>query len=110
MVIASPVSVVRARDCAVACTCEAKGANYDGFVSLTEEILSTPGLCVALMGDFAEMTIRLRGVLEVVGGQVLTPEMQEAFLESWLDDVQHKVAFATWGQPYCHALGALILR
>ena len=72
------------------------GANYDGFVAVTEEILSTPGLYVALMGDFAEMAIRLRGVLEVAGGQVLTPAMQESFLESWLDDVQHKVAFATW--------------
>jgi hypothetical protein len=41
------------------------------------------------------MAIRLRGVLEVTS-QVLTPEMQEAFLESWLEEIQHKAAFATW--------------
>jgi hypothetical protein len=41
------------------------------------------------------MAIRLRGVLEVTS-QVLTPEMQEAFLEGWLDEIKDKVAFATW--------------
>jgi hypothetical protein len=72
------------------------GANYDRFVDMTNDILNTPNLYICLMGDFLEMAIRLRGVLEVAGGQVLTPEMQESFLESWLDDIKHKVAFATW--------------
>jgi hypothetical protein len=73
----------------------AYGCDYEAFTALTDEIIETPGLYVALMGDYLEMAIRLRGVLEVTS-QVLTPEMQEAFLESWLDDIQHKVAFATW--------------
>lgn len=73
----------------------AYGCNYKLFEEITDEIKSTPNLYVALMGDIQEMAIRLRGVLEVTS-QVLTPEMQEAFLESWLDDIQDRVAFATW--------------
>ncbi len=73
----------------------AYGANYEAFAELTDEIVNTPGLYIALMGDYLEMAIRMRGVLEVTS-QVLTPEMQEAFLESWLEDIKHKVAFATW--------------
>ncbi len=71
------------------------GANYKLFEEITDEIISTPNLYVALMGDYLEMAIKLRGVLEVTS-QALTPEMQEAFLESWLEDVKDKVAFATW--------------
>lgn len=71
------------------------GTNYSLFEDLTDEILATPNLYVALMGDYLEMAIKLRGVLEVVS-QVLTPEMQEAFLESWLDEIKDRVAFATW--------------
>jgi hypothetical protein len=73
----------------------AYGTNYEEFVRLTDEIISTPNLYVALIGDYLEMAIRLRGVLEVTS-QVLTPEMQEAFLEGWLDEIKDKVAFATW--------------
>ena len=71
------------------------GCNYAEFERLTDEILNTPNLYIALMGDYLEMAIKLRGVLEVTS-QVLTPEMQEAFLESWLEEIAPKVAFATW--------------
>ena len=73
----------------------AYGANYKLFEEITDEILETPNLYIALMGDLQEMAIRLRGVLEVTE-QVLTPDMQDAFLDSWLEDIAHKVAFATW--------------
>jgi hypothetical protein len=71
------------------------GADYDIFERITDEIKSTPGLYVALLGDEVEFAVKLRSVLEVTS-QVLTPEMQEAFLEGWLDEIQHKVAFALW--------------
>lgn len=73
----------------------AYGTNYDELIRLTEEIKSTPNLYLALMGDYLEMAIKLRGVLEVTS-QVLTPEMQESFLESWLDEIKSRVAFAVW--------------
>lgn len=72
------------------------GTDYDLFARITDEILETPNLYVALLGDLANMAIRLRGVAEVTGGNQLTPEMQIKFLESWLADIAHKVAFATW--------------
>lgn len=71
------------------------GANHQLFEQLTDEILQTPNLYIGLMGDFLEMAIKLRGVLEVTA-QVLTPDMQEAFLENWLEELQHKIAFAVW--------------
>lgn len=70
--------------------------DYDLFERITDEILETPGLYVGLLGDLANMAIRLRGVAEVAGGNQLTPEQQAYILESWLDDIKHKVAFATW--------------
>lgn len=71
------------------------GGNHEKFEEITDEIIDTPDLYVVLTGDFSEMAIKFRSVLEVTS-QVMTPEMQEAFLESWLDDVIHKIAFATW--------------
>lgn len=72
------------------------GTDYELFERITDEILETPDLYVALLGDLANMAIRLRGVAEVTGGNQLTPEMQVKFLESWLGDIAHKVALATW--------------
>lgn len=73
----------------------AYGANHRLFEDLTDELIDTPYLYAALLGDPLEMAIKLRNVLEVTS-QVLTPEMQEAYLESWLDEIQHKIAFAVW--------------
>jgi hypothetical protein len=72
------------------------GTDYDLFSRITDEILETPNLYVALLGDLANMAIKLRGVAEVTGGNQLTPEQQIKFLESWLKEIAHKVAFATW--------------
>lgn len=71
------------------------GADHGLFEKITDEIINTPNLYVALMGDYLEMAIKFRSVLEMTS-QVLTPEMQEMFLEDWLDDIKDKVAFATW--------------
>src|SRR6185437_6402743 len=73
----------------------AYGANYRAFEELTDEIIETPNLYVALLGDYLEMAVKLRNVLEVTS-QVLTPEMQEAFLESWLEEIKDKVCFSVW--------------
>lgn len=70
--------------------------DYDLFARITDEILETPGLYVGLLGDLANMAIRLRGVAEVTGGALFTPEQQVKILDSWLTDIAHKVVFATW--------------
>ena len=70
--------------------------DYDAFERITDEILETPGLYVGLLGDLANMAIKLRGVAEVAGGSLFTPELQLEILSQWLDTISHKVAFATW--------------
>jgi len=72
------------------------GSDHDMLCTITEEIASTPNLYVALVGDVVEMAIKMRSVLEVMG-QILPPEQQLAFLESWLKEIQHKIAFSCWG-------------
>ena len=71
-------------------------SDHDLFERVTDEILSTPNLYVGLLGDMANMAINLRGVAEVTGGSLLTPELQVEYFTSWLDEVAHKVLFATW--------------
>lgn len=71
------------------------GVDYEKLGTITKEITQTEGLYVALMGDLVEMAIKMRSVLEVVG-QVLTPEQQLQFLESWLEEIMPKVAFSVW--------------
>jgi hypothetical protein len=71
------------------------GVDYALLKTITQEIEQTDGLYVALMGDLVEMAIKMRSVLEVMG-QVLPPEQQLAFLESWLEKIMPKVAFSCW--------------
>lgn len=73
----------------------AMGADYSLFLELTDIILNTPNLYVALMGDEVEMAIKLRGVAEVCA-QVLDPSMQAAFIESWIEEIAPKVLFSVW--------------
>lgn len=71
------------------------GADHDALERLTDEILSTPNLYVALLGDVQDMAIRLRGVLEVTSN-VLTPDQQHRYVESWLEEIAPRVLFSTW--------------
>lgn len=69
--------------------------DYTLFREMTDLIINTPNLYAALMGDETEMAIKLRSVAEVCA-QILDPFMQAEFLESWLNDISHKVLFSTW--------------
>lgn len=69
--------------------------DYDLFCEITDEIIHTPNLYVILVGDLLQMSIKLRGVLEV-SDNALPPKWQMRFLESWLMDVKHKVIASTW--------------
>jgi hypothetical protein len=71
------------------------GTDYAILRSITDEIKNLEGCWVALVGDLLEMAIRLRGVLEVCS-QVLPPEQQVQFLESWLEEILDKIAFSLW--------------
>lgn len=70
-------------------------ADHDLFRRITDEILGTENLYVGLLGDIAEMAIRLRGVAEVTGNMI-PPELQARFVESWLLEMAPRILFSTW--------------
>lgn len=72
-----------------------RGVNYEIFRRTTEEILKTPDLYLALVGDLVEFAIKLRSVAEVCA-QMVGPDKQVQFLESWLDEIKPKLILATW--------------
>lgn len=63
---------------------------------ITDEILATPGLYVVLLGDLVQMAIKLRNVAEV-SSNLLPPDLQVAYLDSWLAEIEPRVICATWG-------------
>jgi hypothetical protein len=71
------------------------GTDYEALQKLTDELLTTPSVYIALLGDYAEYAIKLRSVLETTA-QVIPPDMQTEFVESWFEEIWPKVAFATW--------------
>ena len=72
-----------------------RGVLYDEFERMTDEIVDTPDLYVALLNDLEEYAIKLRSVAEVCA-QIFGPDKQDQFVEQWFDYIAPKVAFATW--------------
>ena len=70
------------------------GTDYRKLAELTKTILETD-LRIAVLGDMVQMSISLRNVLEQADN-LLPPKMQMQFLESWLDDMQGRILWATW--------------
>ncbi len=71
------------------------GCDYKRLREMTDELLQTHDLYIALLGDYGQYSIKLRSVLEV-SDNIVPPELQTSFIESWFDEIWHKVAFATW--------------
>lgn len=69
--------------------------DYDLFMKVTDEIINTPNLYVILVGDILQMAIKMRGVLEMMDN-IIPPKIQFYFLDSWLNDIKHKVIASTW--------------
>jgi hypothetical protein len=70
------------------------GAEYELFTQFTNEINNTPNLYVSLIGDYTEWATGLRSVAETCA-QIIDPGMQRLFIESWIEEIKHKVAWAT---------------
>lgn len=62
---------------------------------VTDEILSTPDLYVLLLGDLAQMAIKLRSVGEV-SSNLLRPDVQLQYVESWIEELSPRILAATW--------------
>lgn len=69
--------------------------DYELFERITDEILGTPNLYIALLGDMAHMAIKLRGVAEVTSN-LLPPELQLSYFTSWLEEVSDRILLCTW--------------
>ena len=70
-------------------------ANVKLFRAMTDEIKALPDAYMLLLGDLIEMAIKLRGVGEVLNNQIPSSQ-QLQFIESWINEVQHKVLAACW--------------
>lgn len=70
------------------------GADHRLLEQFTDEIIRTPNLYVALLGDYAEFAVSMRSIAEITG-QILNPAMQLKYIESWLREIAPKVAWAT---------------
>jgi hypothetical protein len=70
--------------------------DYDLFMRITDEILAVPDLRLVLLGDLAHMAIKMRSV-EEVSDNLLPPDLQLRYLESWLEELQERILFCVWG-------------
>jgi hypothetical protein len=70
--------------------------DHDLLVRITDEILSVPGLYIALVGDLAHMAIKMRNVTEVADN-IVPADMQYPLTASWLMEMQERILFAIWG-------------
>jgi hypothetical protein len=72
------------------------GTDYRRFEAFTDRLLTTPGLYCALLGDMAQMAIKVSQGVGSIVSNMLAPERQLQFLEDWIKDVKHKILFSTW--------------
>lgn len=70
--------------------------DYQLFRQITKDLLEIPNLYAILGGDEVDFAIKLRGVSEVFG-DIIDPEMQVDFLESWFAEIDHKIVAAIAG-------------
>ena len=72
------------------------GSCYDVLESLTDLLLQTPYMYIATHGDLTDNFINFFSKAAMFS-QILNPKQQQAFLRSWLEEVQHKMLYAAWG-------------
>lgn len=70
--------------------------NYDTLLKFTEYILENDNVYTVLVGDIADNFVNFKNVL-AMHQQILSPDKQEQFIESWLDEIAHKVLATGWG-------------
>lgn len=71
------------------------GSDYGAIEEMTDYIVNTDNLYIAVVGDMLQMAIKMRGVLEMMDN-ALPPKLQMKFLDTWINDVAHKILFASF--------------
>jgi ribosomal protein S27AE len=72
------------------------GTDYKTLVDISDNVLSIPYLYISLLGDEEDNFVSFKSQLAVVQ-QILSPEEQDSFVESWLTELSPKILFSTWG-------------
>lgn len=70
--------------------------NYSLFRDFTDMILDIDDLYISLHGDETDNFVNFRNKL-AMHQQLLSPNQQDMFIESWLEEVNSKVLYGTWG-------------
>jgi hypothetical protein len=70
------------------------GTSHLKIAQMTQTLVKN-NLRVALLGDLLQMSIKMRGVLEM-SDNALPPGLQQRFLSSWYEDIARLVLWATW--------------
>lgn len=72
------------------------GVDYESLRDFTDKVLSTPWLYLSLSGDEEDNFISFKNQLAILQ-QILSPEEQDAFLESWLSELSPRILFSGYG-------------
>jgi hypothetical protein len=72
------------------------GTDYNLFLEITREILETPNLYVIFLGDLLQLAIAIKQGVASGQDNLMPPKWQMYFLDSWLQEIKHKVICATW--------------
>jgi predicted phosphodiesterase len=72
------------------------GTDYNRFKEITEAIVKIPYLYVSLLGDETDTFVSFKNQLAMLS-QILSPEEQDEFVESWIEEIGHKLLYSTWG-------------
>jgi hypothetical protein len=72
------------------------GVEYERLVDFTDSLLAIPYLYTCLLGDETDNFVSFKNQLPVVT-QMLSPEEQNEFLESWLNEIKPRLLFSSWG-------------
>lgn len=72
------------------------GTNYKMFTDISDLFLNTEYLYGSLLGDETDNFVSFKNQLAVLQ-QIMSPEEQDEFIESWLYDMMPKMLFASYG-------------
>lgn len=72
------------------------GTDYESLMDFTDKVLNIPYLYLSLSGDEEDNFISFKNQLAMLQ-QILNPEEQDSFIESWLSEISPRILFSGWG-------------
>ena len=76
------------------------GTNYADLIDFTDSIKSLPYVYISLSGDETDNFVSFKNQLAVLQ-QIMSPDEQDRFLESWLAELDSRILFSGWGNHSC---------